>query len=320
MNVNWVIIGTGVIANEMATALQKNNHKIYGVFSRNIDKTAKFANKYGINNEFTNLLDVFSDDNVDTVYIATPHNTHFDIARQAIEHGKHVLMEKAIVLNKQNLDCLEQLAEKYNVVLLEAMTLVHMPLLKKIKSMIDNRVLGNIKHINVTLGSVKPYDPKNRFFNPDLGGGALLDMGVYGVSGARYFMSEQPDNVQSFVDYSPTGVDEQSVTIIHNRLGETATVSISLQAKQPKELTISGTKGYIRISEYPRAQKAIWYHDKTGEIETITDGKTEDALFYEIEDFEKMLTNREISKEYTDITENVFSIFEDIKHSWIQQK
>lgn len=76
MNVNWVIIGTGVIANEMATALQKNNHKIYGVFSRNIDKTAKFANKYGINNEFTNLLDVFSDDNVDTVYIATPHNTH----------------------------------------------------------------------------------------------------------------------------------------------------------------------------------------------------------------------------------------------------
>jgi len=320
MTINWTLIGTGTIAHEMATVFNKNNREIYGVFSRNADKVNKFATAYNIKHQFDSLDAVFSDKNVNAVYIATPHNTHFQIAKQAIENGKHVLMEKAITLNQADLNKLENLAQQHNVILLEAMTLVHMPLAKKIKAMITDGLLGKIKHISVSHGSVKPYDAENRFFNPDLGGGALLDMGVYGVSGARYFMSDQPDNVQSFVDYSPTGVDEQSVTIIHNRLGETATVSISLRAKQPKELTISGTKGYIRISEYPRAQKAIWYHDKTGEIETITDGKTEDALFYEIEDFEKMLTNREISKEYTDITENVFSIFEDIKHSWIQQK
>jgi len=186
MTVNWTIIGTGVIANEMATAFNQNNRNIYGVFSRNADKTRQFANKYGINHEFSELSDVFSDDLVDAVYIATPHNTHFDIAKQAIAHGKHVLMEKAITLNQADLNKLENLAQQHNVILLEAMTLVHMPLAKKIKAMITDGLLGKIKHISVSHGSVKPYDAENRFFNPDLGGGVLLDMGVYGISGARY--------------------------------------------------------------------------------------------------------------------------------------
>lgn len=320
MTVNWTIIGTGVIANEMATAFNQNNRNIYGVFSRNTDKTRQFANKYGINHEFSELSDVFSDDLVDAVYIATPHNTHFDIAKQAIAHGKHVLMEKAITLNKADLDTLEQLAQQHHVVLLEAMTLVHMPLIKKIKSLITENLLGDIKHINVTLGSVKPYDPKNRFFNPDLGGGVLLDMGVYALSGVRYFMSEQPNNIQSFVDYAPTGVDEQSVTILHNQSGEMATVSVSLQAKQPKALTISGTKGYIQIPEYPRAQEASWYHVDTEKTERISEGNTDDALFYEIADFESIINNSDNLQQYKGITDDVFSIFEEMKKSWSEQK
>jgi len=320
MTVNWTIVGTGVIAHEMATAFNQNNREIYGVFSRNADKVKQFASDYGVVHQFNSLDDVFFDNYVDAVYIATPHNTHFDIAKKAIEHGKHVLMEKAITMNKEDLDKLENLAKKHNVMLLEAMTLVHMPLAKKIKSMINDGQLGKIKHISVTHGSVKPYDAKNRFFNPDLGGGVLLDMGVYGISGARYFMSDQPNNVHSFVDYAPTGVDEQTVTILHNQLGESAMVSVSLQAKQPKALTISGTKGYITIPEYPRAQSAEVYHVDSDTTEFITEGSTENALFYEILDFENIMDDPSSIQKYKTITDDVFTIFEQMKTSWSQQK
>jgi len=320
MTINWTLIGTGTIAHEMATVFNKNSREIYGVFSRNAEKVNKFATTYDIKHQFDSLDTVFSDNNVNAVYIATPHNTHFQIAKQAIENGKHVLMEKAITLNQADLNKLENLAQQHNVILLEAMTLVHMPLAKKIKAMITDGLLGKIKHISVSHGSVKPYDAENRFFNPDLGGGVLLDMGVYGISGARYFMSDQPNNVQSFVDYAPTGVDEQAVTILHNKVGESAMVSVSLQAKQPKALTISGTKGYITIPEYPRAQSANFYHVDSDTTESITEGITENALFYEILDFENVITDPSSIQNYKTITDDVFTIFEHMKKSWSQQK
>jgi len=133
-------------------------------------------------------------------------------------------------------------------------------------------------------------------------------------------MSDQPNNVQSFVDYAPTGVDEQAVTILHNKVGESAMVSVSLQAKQPKALTISGTKGYITIPEYPRAQSANFYHVDSDTTESITEGITENALFYEILDFESVITDPSSIQNYKTITDDVFAIFEHMKKSWSQQK
>lgn len=316
MALNWTIIGTGVIAKEMANAFNNHHRDIYAVFSRHSDNALAFADNYGITKKFNTLAAVFSDSNVDAVYIATPHNTHFNIAKQALMSGKHVLMEKSITTNKHDLDQLKQIANENNLLLMEAMTLVHMPLMKKLKSAINDGLLGQVKIINVTFGSHKPYDAQNRFFNPTLGGGALLDIGVYAVAGARYFMSSQPQNVHSFVNYAPTGVDEQSVTILNNIQNEMATISLSLQAKQPKALTVSGTKGYFRILEFPRAQEAIWYHTETGQTELIESGHTEDALFYEISDFELVLENPKKYTMYETITSDVFSIFENMKQQW----
>lgn len=316
MTLNWAIIGTGVIANEMATTFNKHHRDIYAVFSRHADKTAVFSDKYGISKTFNSLNDVFSDTKVEAVYIATPHNTHFDIAKQALMNGKHVLMEKAITMNKHDLEQLQKLATKKHLLLMEAMTLVHMPLMKKLKSLIDDGLLGEIKTINVTFGSHKTYEAQNRFFNPKLGGGALLDIGVYAFAGARYFMSSQPTDINSFVKYASTGVDEQSVTILNNTRNEMATVSLSLQAKQPKALTISGSKGYFRILEFPRAQEAVWYHTESGQTELIESGHTKDALFYEISDFESGINNPKKLTVYATITTDVFSIFENMKQHW----
>lgn len=316
MRLNWAIIGTGTIANEMATSFMKKDKNIYAVCGRNIDKMQHFADKYHIEKQCIKLEALLSDEHVDAVYIATPHNTHFEIAKQALLYDKHVLVEKAIVTNRDELDELNNIAYDRNLMIMEAMTLLHMPLIKKVKSLVAAGALGDIKTINVTFGSHKPYDVKNRFFNPDLAGGALLDIGGYAFTAARYFMSEQPTNVSSFVNYFETGVDEQSATIISNSKNELATISLSMQAKQPKALTISGTKGYIRVLEFPRAQEATWYHTETKTCEVIISGNTDDALVYEVEDFEDAIENPNQIKVYNDMTADVFSIFQTIQTEW----
>ena len=316
MRLNWAIIGTGTIANEMATSFMKKDKNIYAVCGRNIDKMQHFADKYHIEKQCIKLEALLSDEHVDAVYIATPHNTHFEIAKQALLYDKHVLVEKAIVTNRDELDELNNIAYDRNLMIMEAITLLHMPLIKKVKSLVAAGALGDIKTINVTFGSHKPYDVKNRFFNPDLAGGALLDIGGYAFTAARYFMSEQPTNVSSFVNYFETGVDEQSATIISNSKNELATISLSMQAKQPKALTISGTKGYIRVLEFPRAQEATWYHTETKTCEVIISGNTDDALVYEVGDFEDAIENPNQIKVYNDMTADVFSIFQTIQTEW----
>ncbi|MGY3742300.1 Gfo/Idh/MocA family protein [Leuconostoc inhae] len=316
MTLNWAIIGTGTIANEMAASFLNKDKNIYAVFGRNVDKMQQFADKYHIKKQFISLKELLLDDDIDAIYIATPHNTHFEIAKQALLHDKHVLAEKAIVINRDELDELNNIARDRKLMMMGAMTLLHMPLIKKVKSLVIAGALGHIKTINVTFGSHKPYDIKNRFFNPDLAGGALLDIGGYAFMAARYFMSEQPTQINSFVSYFETGVDEQSVTIISNSKNELATISLSMQAKQPKALTISGTKGYIRILEFPRAQEATLYHTETKQHETIIAGNTEDALVYEIEDFENAITNPNQIKSFNRMTADVFSIFQNIQTVW----
>lgn len=316
MTINWAIIGTGTIANEMAATLLKNGKHVTGVFGRHFEKTQAFAEKYHIPKQFTTLAALFSNQYIDAIYIATPHNTHFELAKQALLHDKHVLVEKAITVNQTELTELYRIAHDHHTIIMEAMTFLHMPLIKKVKSMIADGGLGTIKTINVTFGSHKVYDVTNRFFNADLAGGALLDIGGYAFTAARYFMSEQPNKIATFVNYFETGVDEQSVTIMSNSHNELASMSLSMQAKQPKALTISGTEGYIRVCDFPRSQKATWYHTASQTTEYLQVGDAQQSLCYEIEDFEHSVTHPVENQIYQDMTHDVFMIFEVVQSQW----
>ena len=130
---NWAILGTGVVANEMANALKKAGKSIYAVGNRTHSKAVDFAEKYGVKKVYDDFHEMFSDKNVDIIYITTPHNTHIDFMMEAISNGKHILCEKSITLNSDELNKAIELAEKNNVVLAEAMTIYHMPLYKKLK-------------------------------------------------------------------------------------------------------------------------------------------------------------------------------------------
>ena len=187
---NWATLGCGVIANEFAQAMQAHGRTLYGVANRTHSKAVDFAKKYGVTKVYDQIEDIFQDPQVDIIYISTPHNTHIEYLKEALKAGKHVLCEKSITLNAAELAQAKQLAAENNVVLAEAMTLYHMPIYKELEKVIASGRLGELRMLQLNFGSYKDYDMTTRFFSPKLAGGALLDIGVYALSFARWFMSQ----------------------------------------------------------------------------------------------------------------------------------
>ena len=188
--IKWAVLGTGVIANEMAAGLQKMGKSLYAVGNRTYDKAVAFAEKYGIEKVYPSIDEMFADEDVDIIYITTPHNTHYGFMKKALENGKHILVEKSITLNSSELCEMISLANERGLILAEAMTIWHMPIYKELWKIIENGELGKVQMITVNFGSFKDYDMKNRFFNRKLAGGAMLDIGVYALSFVRSFMEE----------------------------------------------------------------------------------------------------------------------------------
>lgn len=313
---NWAVLGTGVIANEMAATLEKMGKRLYAVANRTHEKAVAFAEKYGVTKVYDTIDEIFTDPNVDIIYLTTPHNTHYGFMKRALENGKHLLVEKSITLNSAELEEMVALAAQKNLVLAEAMTIWHMPLYKKLWQIVESGQLGKVQIITVNFGSFKEYNMENRFFNRNLAGGALLDIGVYALSLARSFMAQQPTGIVSQMLPAPTGVDEQATILLQNDLGQMATVALSLHSKQPKRAMISCEKGYIEIMEYPRGDKAIIVDAATGITREICEGATPDALYYEMQDMEQAILTGDQSAMLLPLTRDVMSTMTQLRTSW----
>ena len=311
----WATLGTGVIANELVQALQALGGNLYSVANRTYDKGLEFAQKYGIQKVYQTIDEVFEDPEVDIIYISTPHNTHINYLRKALSAGKHVLCEKSITLNSEELEEAITLAEENQVILAEAMTIFHMPIYRRLRELVQSQALGDLKMIQMNFGSYKDYDMTNRFFNRNLAGGALLDIGVYALSFVRWFMSETPDQISSQVKLAPTGVDEQVGILLSNPKGEMATIALTLHAKQPKRGTIAYDKGYIELYEYPRGQKAIITYTEDGHQDIIEAGDTSQALSYEVQDMEKAVAGIE-NEMHLAYSQEVMAIMTKLRKDW----
>lgn len=312
---NWAVLGCGNIANDFAREMNRMGGSIYSVANRTYSKACDFAKKYNISKVYNNIDELFVDDNIQIVYIATPHNKHIEYIIKALENGKHVLCEKAITLNSDELDKAVKLAQSKKLILAEAMTVYNMPLYVEIEKLIYSGKLGAFRLAQVNFGSFKEYDMSNRFFNMDLAGGALLDIGVYALSLVRMFMETKNSNIKSLVKLAPTGVDEQSGILIENEKEQMATVTLSLHVKQPKRATLAFDNAFIEIFEYPRADKATVTYTADGHTEKISSGKLEDALRYEIENFEYSVSSgKNIMRQ--DYTCDVMEVMTKLRKDW----
>lgn len=315
-NIRWAVLGTGVIANEMAAALQKMGKRLYAVANRTPSKAVAFGEKYQVEKIYDRMEDIFTDSMVDVIYITTPHNTHYGFIKKALENGKHVFVEKSITLNSRELDEMIALATEKKLILAEAMTIWHMPLYKDLWKLVRSGQIGKVQMITMNFGSFKEYDMSNRFFNMDLAGGALLDIGVYALSIVRSFIDEKPNEILSQMKPSPTGSDEQATILLKNPSGQMATVALSMHSKQPKRAVISCEKAYIEIMEYPRGEKATIVDANTGERKELQAGETANALFYEMQDMEAAILEGQTGAMQLEYTKDVMDIMTSLRKEW----
>lgn len=312
---NWGIVGSGWIAHDMANALIQEGVGIYGVASGHYSSAIKFSEEFSIEHVYENYQSMFEDENIDIVYIATPHNSHYEIMKNALLHNKHVFCEKAITLNSTELDECVKIAKERHLVISDGVTLFHMPLFKKMKKMISSNSLGPVKMVQVNFGSFKEHDVNNRFFNPNLAGGALLDIGVYAVSFARWFMASKPNTVLTTMTPFETGVDESSGILLQNKEMEIATISLTMRAKQPKRGLVACENGYIEIYNFPRADKATITYTSDGHTEEIVCGESGLALNYEIRDMEEYVSNLN-GQTNLQCIQDVMDVLTRVQESW----
>lgn len=315
-HLNWAVLGIGVIANQMAAALEKMGRRLYAVGNRTHDKAVAFAEKYGVEKVYDTIDDMFLDEAVDIIYITTPHNTHYEFMKKALEHGKHIFVEKSITLNSRELNEMQALAESKGLIIGEAMTIWHMPIYKKLWEIVQSGQLGKVQMITMNFGSFKEYNMENRFFNMHLAGGAMLDIGVYALSIIRSFMDEKPEDIVSQWQASPTGSDEMATILLKNGLGQMATVALSMHSKQPKRAMISCEKAYIEIMEYPRADKAMIVDAETGVRTEIEAGSTPEALGYELQDMEQAVVTGDVSGLKLSYSADVMEIMTRLRKAW----
>ena len=281
------MLGTGWIAHEMGEALKRVNGEIYACCATSMESAKKYAEEFDVKNAYGSADEMLADENIDIVYIATPHNSHYEFLMKALQSGKHVFCEKAITVNDTQLEEAVKLAKEKNLVICDGMTLYHMPVFKKMKEIVDSGKLGPVKMIQVNFGSCKEYDVTNRFFSKELAGGALLDIGVYETSGI----------------------------ILRNPDGQMAVMALTMRAKQPKRGVVACEDGFIEIYNYPRGDKATITYTNDGHTETIEAGETAYALDYEVEDMQNYVLNGG-SEEYLTYSRDVMSVLTDIRKQW----
>ncbi|HIX01787.1 MAG TPA: Gfo/Idh/MocA family oxidoreductase [Candidatus Ligilactobacillus excrementigallinarum] len=313
---NWAIVGTGWAASDFALALNAEG-EIYAVVNPHREHADEFAERNHVKHTYYDYDKMLADEQVDIVYIATPHMNHYEYIKRALAANKHVFCEKAITVNAAQFDEVQQLAQEKHLILTEGFTLYHMPLYRKLKELIQTGKLGEIKMIQVNFGSLKDPDPTKRYFSKELAGGALLDIGGYATAFVRMFM-KQPHVAQTSVKFYQTGVDEMSGIILKNAQEQMAVMSLSFRAKQPKRGVVSGTKGYVEINNYPRANQAeITYtaDAHTSTTETLTVGESELALQYEVRDMERYIDQGHDDGEL-EFSHDVAHILDDVRSDW----
>ena len=312
----WGVIGCGVIANQMAEALAAEGRHIDGVANRTHEKAVAFADKHGVARVYDTIDDLIAAPDIDVLYLTTPHNTHITYLRKALAAGKHVLCEKSITLNSAELAEARELASAHGVQLMDACTILHMPLYKELQRRIDAGDFGRVNLIQENFGSYKEYDMKNRFFNPELAGGALLDIGVYSLTLARLFLKSQPHEALSMMNPAPTGTDETEGILLRNAEGQMVVLSLTMHSKQPKRAMISADKAYLEIMEYPRADRASIVWTETGVREELQVGNTAQALSYVLADMERAVAGDEYARAQLGTSADVMELMTNLRIDW----
>ena len=243
----WGILGTGAIARQFVEGLSNlPEAEVLAVGSRSEGSAAEFADEREIPRRYASYDALAADPDVDVVYVATPHPFHAGNAELCLNAGKAVLCEKPFTVNAVEAERVVELARDNGLFLMEGMWTRFFPLMEKVRRLVSEGAIGELRMLNVDFGFRTDVDPASRLFDPKLGGGALLDVGVYCVSLASMVLG-RPSGAVGLSHLGETGVDEQASVVLEHERGRLASLSIGIRTATPQEATIMGTDGYLRI-------------------------------------------------------------------------
>ncbi len=288
---NFGIIGLGHIANKFAETINYLNECLYAVASRDIEKARDFKNKYNSYKFYGSYEELFNDPNIDIIYLATPNRYHYIYAKEALNHLKNVICEKPFTINPYEAEELYSLAKSKNLFIMEALWPMFFPATKKLKEIINSGLIGDIKNIKVTYGSYKAPLVKKRLCDNSLGGGALLDIGIYPLSFIDSILDKEVDSYQTKYELSEYNTDQYSEIHLNYKDGITADVLITFKEELQKEAYIIGTKGYIYIPNHHHNESFIV---KTNEEINYSFPFEFNGFEYQIKEAIEMIKNKKV--------------------------
>jgi len=251
---NWAILGCGHIAEKFSKDLKTlPNANLYATASRKIEKAQNFAKAFGFKKAFGSYKEMVNDPKVDVVYIATPHTFHLKHTMLCLNNKKAVLCEKAFAINSNEVRQMIEASKQNNTFLMEAFWVVFKPKFNTVLKLIKTENLGKLKFVKSDFMFNADYNPKKRLYNVDLGGGSLLDIGIYPVFTALMFLGV-PDKIKTMPHFSPTGSEESIAMLFNYKNGATAVLTSSFKAYKKNETELCFENGiikYNRVSDEP---------------------------------------------------------------------
>jgi predicted dehydrogenase len=280
----WGIAGLGKIAHKFLNdLLLVDGHQIVAVGSRSQEKAENFAHQYSISRAHGSYAELFADDSVDIIYISTPHHAHAEVAIRAMEAGKHVLCEKPLAVNEQQVRSMVEVARTQKVFLMEALWSRFMPAIREALRLVREEELGPVNYLSSNFAFYSNAPVEGRLFNPRLAGGALLDIGIYPVFLAYLFMG-MPQSLSAKARFHPTGVDLQTSVVFEYEEGM-AQLFAGLDSHSDMRSTIGGPQGSIFLDpRWHETEGFQWTDHRTGETRSYSFPKTGKGYSHEIEE------------------------------------
>lgn len=271
----WGILSTGNIAKQFARGLSVlPDHQLVAVGSRSQESADRFGDEFNVLRRHSSYEALAQDAEVDAIYIGTPHVFHAENSLLCLHSGKAVLCEKPFAINAAQAKEVIDYARENNIFLMEAMWTRFLPLMVRLRELLAQGVIGEVRMVNVDFGFRMGWNPQHRLLNPDLGGGALLDVGIYPVSLASMIFGK-PSRITSMAHLGETGVDEQSAMIFGYDDGELAILHTAVRTRTQHRAIITGTEGDITIHPAwwkPTRMTVTVFGKETTEIEMPFDG------------------------------------------------
>lgn len=250
MTLGWGILGTGDIARQFAEDIRHAaDAALLAVGSRRLETAEAFAGLHDVPRAYASYEALLADPDIGAVYVATPHPFHFECVMACIDAGKAVLCEKPLGMNAAQTAAMIDAAHEKGVFLMEGVWSLFFPAMAKVRELIATGAIGTVRMMRADFCFRIPFDATFRLFAPALGGGALLDVGVYPLALAQMVYGAEPTSVKTHVNLAATGVDEQAVMTLHYANGAMASLACASRVAMPQEALIAGTSGYIRIPE-----------------------------------------------------------------------